>query len=77
LVQSTSLWSPLRRLTTSGRTPVRSAMMSPRLSGDGRSIRALIWPRRKSMSSSVTSVNGVSTRVSVVPITDRRPIGIT
>ena len=44
------------------RTPQRSAMMSSLVSGAARSSRALICPRRKSMSFWSTSVNGVSTR---------------
>ena len=52
-------------------------MTSSAVSGSGRSRRALIWPSRKSRSSSVTWVNGVSMRVSVVPMTERWPIGMT
>ena len=56
---------------------LRSAMMSLTSNGFDRFIRALICSRRNERSSSSTAVNGSSTRVSVVPITERLPIGIT
>ena len=39
------------------------------------SIRSLIWASRNALSSSVTATAGSSTGVSVVPMTDRSPIG--
>ena len=76
-VQSVSSVLPALVSTTSGRTPDRVAMMSRGESGVCRSSRSLIWVSRKSRSSTVTSVNGSPTRVSVVPMHDRVPIGMT
>ena len=63
--------------TTSERTPQRSEITSDRMRGLERFSLALICSSRKSMSWSVTTTSGSSTRVSVVPITDRPPIGST
>ena len=63
--------------TARERTPQRSAITSAAVSGRGRSIRALICSSRNDRSSPVTDTSGSSTGVSVVPITERSPIGST
>ena len=72
-IQSRSLVLSLPAFTTSGRTPQRSAMMSVCVSGFARLSRLLMLSRTNWRSSSVTSLNGDSVRVSVVPTQVRAP----
>ena len=63
-------------LITSGRTPQRSEIISASVSGLSRFNRLLILSSTNCRSSSVTSVSGDDTRVSVVPTIVRCPIGM-